>query len=170
MWGKSRVQMETPFYSSETFAHEDYLVYLRIYVSSESKTLVEIVMTASVSLLDKISNVGGTIGLFTGFSILSAVEILYWTGRYYCNTNRESGGMEFCLQLLLRYCINKRRDSAKVCHESTDDNGEGCCCCSPEEISRVEKSFGEIGRKIAELAELKKLQEEPLTRSSRPLP
>ena len=30
---------------------------------------------------DVIGNVGGTIGLFTGMSALSLVEILYWSGR-----------------------------------------------------------------------------------------
>ena len=31
-----------------------------------------------MSFSDKISWVGGMMGLFTGFSVISAIEILYW--------------------------------------------------------------------------------------------
>ena len=31
-----------------------------------------------MSLSDKISWVGGMMGLFTGFSVISGIEILYW--------------------------------------------------------------------------------------------
>ena len=39
---------------------------------------MKIVETATVTAVDMISNIGGTLGLFTGFSLLSGVEILYW--------------------------------------------------------------------------------------------
>ena len=48
--------------------------------------------TATFDLIEKdtkntvetqISVIGGTMGLFTGFSILSAVEILYFTVKYF---------------------------------------------------------------------------------------
>jgi len=35
--------------------------------------------TATVTLVDMISNIGGTLGLFCGFSLLSGVEAIYWT-------------------------------------------------------------------------------------------
>ena len=41
-------------------------------------TYDEIVNDVSVSLGDQISAIGGTMGLFAGFSILSAVEIIYF--------------------------------------------------------------------------------------------
>ena len=31
-----------------------------------------------MTLSDKISWIGGMMGLFTGFSVISAIEILYW--------------------------------------------------------------------------------------------
>ena len=37
--------------------------------------------TATVSVIDMISNIGGTLGLFCGFSLISAVEVAYWMGR-----------------------------------------------------------------------------------------
>ena len=49
-----------------------------VQVSVRGKTVTEIVMTASTSVIDMISNIGGTLGLFLGLSLLSAVEILYW--------------------------------------------------------------------------------------------
>ncbi len=45
----------------------------------DDKTTMEMVMTATVTVIDMISNIGGTLGLFCGFSILSVVEIIYWT-------------------------------------------------------------------------------------------
>lgn len=31
-----------------------------------------------MTTIDMMSNIGGTLGLFCGFSILSAIEIIYW--------------------------------------------------------------------------------------------
>ena len=41
-------------------------------------TPVQITKDARMSLSDKISWVGGMMGLFTGFSVISGIEILYW--------------------------------------------------------------------------------------------
>ena len=47
-----------------------------VFISSKSTLCV--VQTATVTAMDIISNIGGTLGLFTGVSLLSAVEIFYW--------------------------------------------------------------------------------------------
>ena len=52
------------------------LQVVQIYFSTA--TYDEIVNDVSVSLGDQISAIGGTMGLFAGFSILSAVEVLYF--------------------------------------------------------------------------------------------
>ena len=52
------------------------LQVVQIYFSSA--TYDKIVNDVSVSLGDQISAIGGTMGLFAGFSILSAVEVLYF--------------------------------------------------------------------------------------------
>ena len=52
------------------------LQVVQIYFSTA--TYDKIVNDVSVSLGDQISAIGGTMGLFAGFSILSAVEILYF--------------------------------------------------------------------------------------------
>ena len=47
-----------------------------MYVHHKTTILIE--MTATVTGIDMISNIGGTLGLFTGFSIISGVEIIHW--------------------------------------------------------------------------------------------
>ncbi len=54
---------------------------MRIKVYVDRHTTLEVVATATVTVIDMIANIGGTLGLFSGFSILSAVELLYWAGR-----------------------------------------------------------------------------------------
>ena len=56
------------------------LQVVQIYFSTA--TYDNIVNDVSVSLADQISAIGGTMGLFAGFSILSAVEILYFMLKY----------------------------------------------------------------------------------------
>ena len=52
---------------------------VRVYV--EKKSTLKIVLTATVTVIDMISNIGGTLGLFCGTSLLSAAEIIYWAAR-----------------------------------------------------------------------------------------
>ena len=56
------------------------LQVVQIYFSTA--TYDEIVNDVSVSLGDQISAIGGTMGLFAGFSILSAVEVLYFIMKF----------------------------------------------------------------------------------------
>ena len=51
-----------------------------MYVSQ--RTTLSIVVTATVTAIDVLSNIGGTLGLFCGFSLLSAVEIIYWMAKW----------------------------------------------------------------------------------------
>ena len=39
---------------------------------------IQIKRDSKMTLSDKISWIGGMMGLFTGFSVISAIEILYW--------------------------------------------------------------------------------------------
>ena len=61
---------------SKVHALHHPLQVVQIYFSSA--TYDEIVNDVSVSLGDQISAIGGTMGLFAGFSILSAVEVIYF--------------------------------------------------------------------------------------------
>ena len=62
-------------YATEPLPYHPLQV-VQIYFSTA--TYDEIVNDVSVSLGDQISAIGGTMGLFAGFSILSAVELLYF--------------------------------------------------------------------------------------------
>lgn len=49
------------------------LRFLTVYASDQTVTLVR--LTSSYTIMGMVSAVGGTLGLFTGFSVLSLVEI-----------------------------------------------------------------------------------------------
>ncbi len=59
-------------------ANLDNVGLVSVYVNK--KSTLRIILTATVTVIDMISNIGGTLGLFCGFSILSAAEIVYWVG------------------------------------------------------------------------------------------
>ncbi len=52
-----------------------------IQVYPAKKTTLRIVRTATVTFIDMLSNIGGTLGLFCGFSILSGIELIYWMAK-----------------------------------------------------------------------------------------
>ena len=56
------------------------LEMVQIYFDTATYDLIE--KDAKNTLETMISVIGGTMGLFTGFSILSAVEILYFVTKY----------------------------------------------------------------------------------------
>ena len=55
------------------------IAYTRLFDFSESHfDVLQIKRDSKMTLSDKISWIGGMMGLFTGFSVISAIEILYW--------------------------------------------------------------------------------------------
>ena len=53
-----------------------------VQIFFNTDTYDKIVNDVSVTLADQLSAIGGTMGLFTGFSILSAVEIVYYSMKF----------------------------------------------------------------------------------------
>lgn len=47
-------------------------------ISFSQRTALQIMVTSAVTFAGAVSNIGGTLSLFCGFSVLSAFEILYW--------------------------------------------------------------------------------------------
>ena len=47
-----------------------------------SREAQRIVVTATVTAIDMISNIGGILGLFSGVSVLSLAEAIYWAGKF----------------------------------------------------------------------------------------
>ena len=62
---------------------EANLKYVRIYF--DSPTFDRIKKDRAAKFVDMLSAIGGTMGLLTGFSIISAVEILYFAGKIILN-------------------------------------------------------------------------------------
>ena len=57
---------------------------MRIYFNTP--TFDRITKDRAAKFVDMLSAIGGTMGLLTGFSIISGVEILYFTGILILNT------------------------------------------------------------------------------------
>ena len=60
------------------------LKYVRIYF--DATTFDRVTKDRAAKFEDKLSAIGGTMGLLTGFSIISAVEILYFSVRILIQT------------------------------------------------------------------------------------
>ena len=67
--------------------------YIRIWF--DTPTINKITKDRAAKFVDMLSAIGGTMGLLTGFSLISAVEILYfvtktiWTRRKVCGTKMD---------------------------------------------------------------------------------
>ena len=59
------------------------LRYVRIYFNTP--TFDRITKDRAAKFVDMLSAIGGTMGLLTGFSIISGVEILYFAGKIIYN-------------------------------------------------------------------------------------
>ena len=61
------------------------LRYVRIYF--DATTFDKIYKDSAAKGVDMLSAIGGTMGLFTGFSIISAIEILYFAVKMILSAN-----------------------------------------------------------------------------------
>ena len=60
-----------------------------VRISFDTPTFDRIIKDRAAKFVDMLSAIGGTMGLLTGFSIISGVEILYFIVKILCNfTNR----------------------------------------------------------------------------------
>ena len=57
---------------------DESLSYVHLQISP---TVNVVTLTVSVTMMDMVSAVGGTLGLFSGFSIISLMELVYWVGK-----------------------------------------------------------------------------------------
>ena len=74
------------------FDLEIKLRYVRIYF--DATTFDRITKDRAAKFVDMLSAIGGTMGLLSGFSVISAVEIIYFTVRgiiYACSRYRLDG-------------------------------------------------------------------------------
>ena len=70
------------------FEWRNNLRYVKIYF--ETPTFDRIEKDSAAKFVDMLSAIGGTMGLLTGFSIISGVEILYFAAKIVWNKFRKS--------------------------------------------------------------------------------
>ncbi len=72
---------------------DDLLLSARVFRLSISHRGTErILKTATMTAVDMVSNVGGVLGLFSGFSVLSGLEVAYWAVICMCRRRRKKNG------------------------------------------------------------------------------
>ena len=57
---------------------QENIFKVALFYLPDQSIVTKITKDAKMSVSDKISWVGGMMGLFTGFSVISGIEILYW--------------------------------------------------------------------------------------------
>ena len=65
------------------YEYGNKMIYVRIYF--DTPTFNRITKDRAAKFVDMLSAIGGTMGLLTGFSIISAVEILYFGAKVILN-------------------------------------------------------------------------------------
>ena len=75
------------YIDSLDYEWKNNLRYVRIYF--ETPTFDIITKDRAAKFEDMLSAIGGTMGLLTGFSIISGVEILYFAGKIIFNLFRK---------------------------------------------------------------------------------
>ena len=86
---------------------KEFSKYIRVYV--HRKTAMKILVTATISAIDMISNIGGTLGLFSGFSVLSGAELVFWI----CRCVAKEGRIERRKKKAVRSGKNRKDDLIK---------------------------------------------------------
>ena len=77
MKNKLELQIIHIFFDTATF---DKVRFLDIF--SSLRSLMQVERDVKITLEGQLGVIGGTMGLFTGFSILSGVEIVYYIVKY----------------------------------------------------------------------------------------
>ena len=75
----------------------------------DTPIITEITLEVRTNIYDMISAIGGTLGLFTGISVITVVEVIYWIGRF----------LKFGFQKLLDNfnCWKKTQSAIQDCSE-----------------------------------------------------
>ena len=69
--------------SDEGLARERFrrdIIYLNFFF--DTQIITQITLEMRVSTFDKLSLIGGTMGLFTGISIITVIEIIWWMAQF----------------------------------------------------------------------------------------
>ncbi len=64
----------------------------------DTPIITQINLELRTNIFDQISAIGGTLGLFTGISVITFIEILYWFGKFAREVARSGGGIRWPLR------------------------------------------------------------------------
>ena len=70
------MSIESNIYKTSDYEWKNNLRFVRIFF--DTPTISKITKDRAAKFVDMLSAIGGTMGLLTGFSIISAVEIVYF--------------------------------------------------------------------------------------------
>lgn len=109
-WSPFPVTLKNSFQSD----YRNPLRFVRIYF--DTPTLERITKDQAAKFVDMLSAIGGTMGLLTGFSLISGVEILYHATALICTCvkmkknqwTRSIIAIKYELYILWQYYVNKR--------------------------------------------------------------
>ena len=82
----------------------------------DTPIITEITLELRTSIFDMISAIGGTLGLFTGISVITLVEVAYWSGKFAIVCFQSSRQKMSALSKCLFSCFgaNEKIGSSKV--------------------------------------------------------
>ena len=81
---RGKINLECSYVNGAFFADVQWKNNLRIVrIYFDAPTFDRITRDRSAKFVDMLSAIGGTMGLLTGFSIISGVEILYFAGKIF---------------------------------------------------------------------------------------
>ena len=77
------MSIESNIYKTSDYEWKNNLRFVRIFF--DTPTISKITKDRAAKFVDMLSAIGGTMGLLTGFSIISGVEILYFAAKIIIN-------------------------------------------------------------------------------------
>ena len=90
--GKNRFSKLTNNFEIEDFDSQVDNLNI-IIVTFNSPLLLQITRDVKINFVGKLSSIGGTLGLFTGFSVMSLIEVFYWAGKIILTTTMMKLGL-----------------------------------------------------------------------------
>jgi len=132
-----------------------------IYFEPDQSVITKITKDAKMTWSDKISWIGGNMGLFTGFSVISGIELLYWIifKVFFHKKDVESSDGEDKKELGWRERRSQNDEDSKVSSDKEDIEAgpalakpkSSSCCSSCQALASTAK----LEAMEAEIAEMK---------------
>ena len=136
-----------------------------VSVESPTSTVTKSAREPRVTFIDQLGTVGGTLGLFTGMSVLSMIEVVFFLVTFFRSCfNVETKDFKDAVRVTIRSLVN-RRGSLSDNEIGNTDLGEFVNDCSSDELKvkvkkleeknkQYEKTFKQHDEEINDLKQL----------------